>query len=176
LRPCAVLGASLTLIVAARPVDAATGPSSTFAVPPRAPIDWATMSRKDRKAYMKSVILPKAQALFSAFDPKEFKIVTCATCHGEGHIKGTYRMPCAELPMLPASPEGFKQLEEQSPEITTFMRTQVKPTMAALLGLPELSSANPKGFTCFNCHTKRRERPPRRTEGDASNARETIGR
>jgi hypothetical protein len=48
--------------------------------------------------------------------------------------------------------------------------------MAALLGLPELSATNPKGFTCFNCHTKGRERPPRRTEHDATGPRETIGR
>ncbi len=40
------------------------------AVPPRANIDWAKMSRTERKDYMKNVILPKAKEMFTSFDPK----------------------------------------------------------------------------------------------------------
>ena len=72
--------------------------------------------------------------------------------------RGTYKMPNADLPMLPASARGFKELRERSPEMVTFMSTRVKPTVAALLGLPEYSPANPQGFACFNCHMKGHER------------------
>jgi len=144
------------------PIAAAVAPaapaSAGGAVPPRANIDWAKMSRPERKDYMKNVVLPKAQEMFTSFDPKQFKHVTCGTCHGEDYARGTYKMPNADLPMLPASARGFKELRERSPEMVTFMSTRVKPTVAALLGLPEYSPANPQGFACFNCHMKGHER------------------
>jgi len=138
------------------PAPAAITPVGT--VPPRANIDWAKMSRAERKDYMKSVVLPKAQEMFTSFDPKQFKHVTCGTCHGDDYAHGTYKMPNADLPMLPSSAHGFKELRDRSPEIVAFMSTRVKPTIAALLGLPEYSPANPQGFACFNCHMKGHER------------------
>ena len=142
------------------PVAPAAAPaaSDATAVPPRANIDWAKMTRPERKDYMKNVVLPKAQQMFTSFDPKQFKHVTCGTCHGEDYARGTYKMPNAALPMLPASTRGFKELRDRSPEMVTFMSTRVKPTIAALLGLPEYSPANPQGFACFNCHMKGHER------------------
>jgi len=137
---------------------AAPAPGGTAAVPPRANIDWAKMSRAERKDYMKTVVLPKAQEMFTSFDPKQFKHVTCGTCHGDDYAHGTYKMPNADLPMLPSSARGFKELRDRSPEIVAFMSTRVKPTIAALLGLPEYSPANPQGFACFNCHMKGHER------------------
>lgn len=137
---------------------AAPAPGGTAAVPPRANIDWAKMSRAERKDYMKTVILPKAQEMFTSFDAKQFKHVTCGTCHGDDYARGTYKMPNADLPLLPASARGFKELRDRSPEIVAFMSTRVKPTVAALLGLPEYSPANPQGFACFNCHMKGHER------------------
>ena len=136
----------------------AAAASAGVAVPPRANIDWAKMSRAERKDYMKSVVLPKAQEMFTSFDPKQFKHVTCATCHGDDYARGTYKMPNADLPLLPSSARGFKELRDRSPEIVAFMSTRVKPTMAALLGLPEYTPANPQGFACFNCHMKGHER------------------
>lgn len=133
----------------------AAGPGT---IPPRANIDWAKMSRAERKDYMKTVVLPRAQEMFTSFDPKQFKHVTCGTCHGDDYAHGTYKMPNADLPMLPSSARGFKELRDRSPEIVAFMSTRVKPTMAALLGLPEYSPANPEGFACFNCHMKGHER------------------
>jgi cytochrome c553 len=146
----------------AAPVTGASVPAPVAttgaAVPPRANIDWAKMSRAERKDYMKSVVLPKAQEMFTSFDPKQFKHVTCGTCHGDDYAHGTYKMPNADLPLLPSSARGFKELRDRSPEIVAFMSTRVKPTMAALLGLPEYSPANPQGFACFNCHMKGHER------------------
>jgi hypothetical protein len=34
------------------------------------------------------------------------------------------------------------------------MGTEVKPKMAALLGLPEAGPTKPKGFSCYWCHAK----------------------
>jgi hypothetical protein len=144
------------------PVAAASAPApapvGAAVVPPRANIDWAKMSRPERKDYMKTVILPKAQEMFTSFDPKQFKHVTCGTCHGDDYARGTYKMPNADLPLLPSSARGFKELRDRSPEIVAFMSTRVKPTIAALLGLPEYSPGNPQGFACFNCHMKGHER------------------
>ena len=140
------------------PGAGAPGPVAPGNVPARANVDWAKMSRPERKEYMKNVVLPKAQEMFTSFDPKQFKHVTCGTCHGDDYARGTYKMPNADLPLLPASARGFKELRDRSPEIVTFMSTRVKPTMAALLGLPEYSPATPEGFACFNCHMKVHER------------------
>ena len=156
----AVFGVSLPLADAGSPgpvTGGAPAPASDL-IPPRASIDWSAMSRAERKEYMKNVILPKAQEMFTSFDPKQFKHVTCGTCHGDDYQRGTYKMPNADLPMLPASARGFKELRDRSPEIVTFMSTRVKPTMAALLGLPEYGPATPQGFACFNCHLKGHER------------------
>lgn len=141
---------------AAAPVPAASAAAGT--VPPRVSIDWSKMGRNERKDYMKNVVLPKAQEMFTSFDAKQFKHVTCGTCHGDDYARGTYKMPNADLPMLPASTRGFKELRDRSPEMVAFMSTRVKPTVAALLGLPEFSPANPQGFACFNCHMKGHER------------------
>jgi len=140
------------------PPKGASPSAASPSVPARANIDWDKMSRPERKEYMKNVILPKAQEMFTSFDPKQFKHVTCGTCHGDDYARGTYKMPNADLPLLPASARGFKELRERSPEIVTFMSTRVKPTMAALLGLPEYSPTAPQGFACFNCHMKGHER------------------
>ena len=153
---------------AAAPPTAPVAAGDPAAIPARAKIDWEKMSRAERKDYMKTVVLPKAQEMFTSFDPKQFKHVTCGTCHGEDYARGTYKMPNADLPMLPASARGFKELRDRSPEMVTFMSTRVKPTLAALLGLPEFSPANPQGFACFNCHMKGHERGQKMPDPNAT--------
>ena len=65
-------------------------------------------------------------------------------------------MPSAELPKLPQPTDqaGFMALQQKKPEVVKFMGTQVKPTMAKLLGKPEWEPNNPTGFGCYGCHTK----------------------
>ena len=55
-------------------------------------IAYKDMDKKQRGAYMKKVVLPKARELFSAFDPKLPK-VGCKTCHGDG-VRGSHRSRC----------------------------------------------------------------------------------
>jgi len=119
-----------------------------------APSGWAAMDFGERKRHMKNVVLPRMKELFVAFDAARYSKMTCATCHGEGAADNSYRMPNPALPKLPTSPEGFKRLTTEKPAISQFMLTKVKPAMAKLLGLPEMTPENRTGFGCMACHTK----------------------
>lgn len=162
-----LMAAALTLGVAARAEEAgkpavpavkaatptkAEAPAAPPAVPAKATIDWDKMSKNDRKKYMKTTVLPAAKKMFAAYDAKKYSKVTCATCHGAGATDGSFKMPNAELPKLPKTPEGFKELAEKKPDMMKFMGQTVKPSMAALLGEEQWTPQNPKGFGCIACH------------------------
>ena len=120
-------------------------------------IDWATMDEKAKKKYMKTTVLPTMKKLFVAVDKKHYAAMSCATCHGKKAVESNkLKMPSAELPKLPGPTDraGFMALQEKKPDVVKFMGTQVKPTMAALLGKAEWSETNPTGFGCYGCHTK----------------------
>jgi hypothetical protein len=105
---------------------------------------------------MKSTVLPKMGPMFHDFDPKRFAEPKCTLCHGDGAKDGTFKMPNPGLPKLTATPEAFKKLQTQKPQIFDFMSKQVVPTMASLLGEEPLDMKTQKGFGCFECHTKKK--------------------
>jgi hypothetical protein len=119
-------------------------------------IDWAKMDAPAKKKYMKTTVLPQMKKLFVAFDKKAYAKMSCETCHGKKGADNKFKMPNAELPKLPQPTDraGFMALQQKKPEAAKFMGTQVKPTMAALLGKPEWQPTNPEGFGCYQCHTK----------------------
>jgi hypothetical protein len=135
---------------AAAPAAAAT------AAPAPAKIDWEKMTFNQRKKYMKTTVLPQMKKLFVAFDKARYANMSCQTCHGDKTAQTKFKMPNAELPKLPQPTDraGFMALQQKKPEAAKFMGTQVKPTMAALLGLPEWGPTNATGFGCYGCHTK----------------------
>ena len=137
---------------------AAAGAESDAPQPAAKKIDWERMTTAQRKKYMKATVLPQMKKLFVAFD-KKYKNMSCQTCHGEKAAENKYKMPNAELPKLPqpTNRAGFMALQQKKPEAVKFMGTKVKPTMAALLGLPEWSPSNTTGFGCYECHTKEGE-------------------
>ena len=138
---------------AAKPAPAA-GPGSA-AKPEMAKIDWAAMKKGERKQYMRKQVLPAAKKLFGAFDAKKYKNVTCQTCHGaKGVDSGSYKMPNPEIAKLPTTPDAFKELKAKKPEMVKFMAEEVKPHMAALLGMPEWTPQTPNGYGCYGCHQK----------------------
>jgi hypothetical protein len=142
---------------AAAPAAAAPAPALSPAVAAAAKkIDWAKMDENAKKQYMKKTVLPQMKKLFVAFDKKHFSNMGCPTCHGEKAAEKKFKMPSAELPKLPQPTDraGFMALQQKKPEAAKFMGTQVKPTMAALLNVPEWSPTNATGFGCYNCHTK----------------------
>ena len=133
-------------LLAADPPAPASGAGGAPAAAPARKIDWANMKFEERKKYMKSTVLPTMKKEFQTFDAKTFKKFSCETCHGDGATDGKFKMPNAKLPKLPTAREGFMALQQKKPEAVKFMGTVVKPTMAGLLGLPEWSPQNPKGF------------------------------
>jgi hypothetical protein len=119
-------------------------------------IDWEKMSFAQRKKYMKTTVLPEMKKVFVAFDAKKYAKMNCNTCHGEKGADVKFKMPNPELPKLPQPTDraGFMAMQQKKPEMVKFMGTQVKPKVAELLGLPEWTMTNPKGFGCYECHTK----------------------
>jgi cytochrome c553 len=148
----AVLSIALACAGAASAADTAPAATPTDAKK----VDWANMSFDQRKKLMKSSVLPELKKAFQSFDKKKYRKVTCATCHGDGATDGKFKMPNAKLPKLPPPTDraAFTALQQKKPEVVKFMGTVVAPTVAQLLGLPEWSPQNPKGFGCYACHTR----------------------
>jgi hypothetical protein len=161
----ALIAFSAPAVAADPPKAEAAKPAAPAAEAPAAPspeaveagkkIDWAKMDVKAKKTYMKTTVLPQMKKVWSAFDKKYAKM-TCYTCHGKKAEANKFKMPSAEIPKLPQPTDraGFMALAEKKPEVAKFMGTQVKPTMAALLGQPEWTEKTPNGFGCYGCHTK----------------------
>jgi len=162
-----LLGAAATSIAADAPAAKAEAPKPAAAAPegPKVSqkaidagkkIDWSKMDENAKKKYMKSTVLPEMKKLFVAVDKKHYAKMNCQTCHGEKAADIKFKMPSAELPKLPQPTDqaGFMALQQKKPEVVKFMGTQVKPTMAKLLGKPEWEPNNPTGFGCYGCHTK----------------------
>lgn len=135
---------------AAQAAGGASGAAGASAAAPA--INWASMDKKARRAYMKTKVMPEMKKAFQAYDAKHYKNFSCATCHGEGASKGDFKMPNAKLPKLPKDMAGFKALAEKKPEVMKFMGGEVKPKMAALLGMPEFTPERGSGFGCNACH------------------------
>jgi hypothetical protein len=156
------LSAALTLAeacAASPPPSPASGASPSpagvaGAAAGSSPIDWVGMTHAERRDHMRTVVMPKAKELFVAYDPARYAKMSCATCHGDGADDGTFKMPNPKLPKLPSSPEGFKQLIAAKPAACQFMLVKLKPTMAALLGMPVFNPDTRTGFGCMNCHAK----------------------
>jgi hypothetical protein len=148
-----------TAPAASSAAPAASTPPATTSAPAAGgapgPGQWDTWSHDQKMAYMKSDVMPKMSAAFHDFDTKKYGEAKCTLCHGKGASDGSFKMPNPDLPKLPATPDGFKKLAQQKPKYMEFMGKQVKPTMAQLLGEPELDPATGKGFGCFECHTKK---------------------
>jgi hypothetical protein len=116
-------------------------------------INWDSMEFDAKKGYMKQVVFPQMKALFQSFDATKYADFKCKTCHGEGVAAGTYKMPNPRLPKLPNSKAGWDELKDKHADMMKFMMMTVKPQMAKLLGKPQMTRDNPKGFGCGNCHT-----------------------
>ena len=168
-----LLGIAATALAAEPAPKAAEAPKADAAKAeaPKAPsaeavaagkkIDWATMDEKAKKKYMKTTVLPTMKKLFVAFDKKHYAAMNCATCHGKKAVESNkLKMPSAELPKLPGPTDcaGFMALQEKKPDVVKFMGTQVKPTMAALLGKTEWSPTNARRLRLLRLPHQGRDR------------------
>jgi len=130
---------------------AAANGNGNVAAPPE--VGWAEMNKDQRIDYMKSVVLPRMKVAFTSFNPDRYSKMNCVTCHGDSAADGSFKMPNPRLPKLPTAPEGFKQLAEEKPAVMQFMKNEVKPKMATMLGVPEWNPDTKSGFGCMECHT-----------------------
>jgi hypothetical protein len=141
---------SSAMASAAPPASAA--PAATAPSGPPGAGDWATWSHDFKLAYMKSTVMGKEHDLFAAYDAKKYGDMKCKTCHGSGAGDGSFKMPSADLPVLPA-PADLPKLAKKSPKMFKFMMEQVEPQTAQLLGETPYDPKTQQGFGCFNCHT-----------------------
>ncbi len=117
---------------------------------PLTPGAWDGMSPQQRGTFMKKTVLPAMAGVFLEFDGAEFANMNCKTCHGQGADDGTFKMPNPGLPQLCG--DQIMSPDAEHAAITEFMKNEVRPTMATLLGKPEWSPEQPDGFGCFGCH------------------------
>lgn len=132
--------------------DDASTPSGTVTEPAKlsgAAVPFDEMSLKEQRDYMKDVVVPEMAKTFARFDSDEFAKFDCATCHGPGARSGNFKMPTKSLPALDA-----EEMDEH-PEWTRFMKEEVTPQMAELLGEPVYDPETHSGFGCFDCHTRK---------------------
>lgn len=116
--------------------------------------DFDKLSHDEQVKFMKTKVMPVMKPAFQKFDPKEYRSFTCKTCHGKDPKKVKYKMPNPELPAL-----DFEAIKAGKVEPTAleFMSKTVKPEMARLLDLPEMSETVHDGFGCLACHTMKKK-------------------
>lgn len=130
--------------------------SSAKPTTPLKDLAWKDMNAEQRHAYMEKVVMPKAKAVFAAFDPK-YQTMDCKTCHGPGAEDGSFEMPNPKLRPLPNTPEAFIALMGKDAEVqrfTPFMAGKVEPMMGELLHMTVFDPKTKTGeLSCENCHT-----------------------
>lgn len=89
-------------------------------------------------------VQPNMARLFQHHAGKAVPDMTCRTCHGADAREVAYAMPHH----LPALDEAHMP-GDSLPEVR-FMRDEVTPTMADLLGIER------SRFSCFACHPRQR--------------------
>lgn len=95
----------------------------------------------EKAAYMGSDVLPTMSAVFQGYDSEAHADFSCASCHVNGSVDGTFAMPDAGLP--PLSEDAFPY----ESDVGLFMENEVLPTMRDLLGPQD------GGRGCTTCHT-----------------------
>jgi len=131
--------------------SAAGSGSDTATEEPKSEFD--KLSHDDKIKFMKTKVMPVMKPIFQKFDPKEYANFGCKTCHGKDPQKSKYKMPNPDL-----KPLDFAAIKagKEEPKMVEFMSKTVKPEMAKIFGVAEMSQTEPKGFGCLNCHTQKK--------------------
>jgi hypothetical protein len=121
--------------------------TETTATPVLPDVPFDQLDHDQKIEFMKQRVMPAMEPVFKKHDEKEFAEFGCKTCHGEQAAQGHFHMPNAGIPKL-----TFKDMSKFKPEDIEWMKNEVKPAMAKLLGEPEFTPENPTGFGCQSCH------------------------
>lgn len=122
--------------------------------PDSAPKPWGEMNDEEKASFMYAEVVPAMQPRFAAWDARHDEGFGCATCHGEDAEASGFAMPSPSLPPLPPKESAAAEaLHREHPEAIAFMKNEVVPTMATLLGMPPYDEATGEGFGCHACHT-----------------------
>ncbi len=114
---------------------------------------WEEMSSVEREWYMVGKVQPIMWEMFRGFSEAGYEQFSCDTCHGKDGKERGYAMPAVATGALPApGSQSFKEILDT--RIGRFMKDEVSPTMAKLMGKPAFDSARGHGFGCFDCHVK----------------------
>ena len=136
----------------ARPI----GPAPAGEKPlPGYELTWSQLGQNQRARLMRDWVLPTAGDLFRRFDGERYADFTCATCHGDRPAARDYAMPNPQLLPLAFGPgSGYDEVKRRKAELVAFMKDQLSPQMAELLGKQKWSESTPAGFGCWSCHPK----------------------
>jgi cytochrome c553 len=115
-----------------------------------APFETLT-SMEDKAARMKTVVKPQMAKVFQAHDASHYGDFSCATCHGPKMSP----KPKDFLPKLDLTPDGFKKMMADKPDMVKFMHEQVVPAMATAMGDKPYDPATKQGFGCTGCHASK---------------------
>jgi len=114
-------------------------------------LTWSEMNPAQRKALMRSEVLPLAGQVFGAWRPEKYATVNCGLCHGPGAKIDSFEMPTAYLPRLSGKlllgPEFANH-----PDTTRLKLKRLVPAMADALGKKQFSVVTRRGFGCYSCH------------------------
>ena len=128
-------------------IDAGAGAPTTSG-----PVVFDDLSKDEQVKYMRTKVVPAMKREFQAYDIKEFGKFNCKTCHGKGALTKEYDMPNPDLPEL-----DFAELQAgEHAHVAKFMKEQVTPMMAELLGEAPRTPTNPDGFGCLHCHVEKK--------------------
>jgi hypothetical protein len=114
-------------------------------------LTWKEMSIEQRREHMRSVVLPRATAVFRAWRPDRFAQVDCTLCHGRGAEIGNFQMPTDHLPRLSGDALLGPEFEKH-PDTTRLKLDRLVPEMSDALGLKSFSIITRTGFGCYSCH------------------------
>lgn len=108
---------------------------------------WEEMSHEDREWYMVGKVLPIMKEVFATQDGERWSPSSygCETCHGESGAEDNYQMPHQSQYRVPEpGTPAWANMERIFPEVVTFMKETVTPTMGTLLGI--------ENYSCNHCH------------------------
>ena len=114
-------------------------------------LTWAEMNRDQRKAHMRSTVLPLAADIFQGWRPGRYAKVDCTLCHGEAAHWEAFDMPTAHLPRLSGALLLGPEFEKH-PATTRLKLDRLVPAMSEALGVTSFSLVTRRGFGCYSCH------------------------